>query len=53
MKSTKPPVVFIHGLSDAVADLVEFADRGHSLTIDPGWPEVADACLAWLQKQDL
>jgi pimeloyl-ACP methyl ester carboxylesterase len=37
--------------SDAVTDLVEFADRGHSLTIDPGWPEVADACLAWLNKQ--
>lgn len=39
--------------SDAVTDLVEFADRGHSLTIDTGWPEVADACLAWLNKQGL
>jgi pimeloyl-ACP methyl ester carboxylesterase len=37
--------------SDALTDLVEFADRGHSLTIDSGWPEVADACLAWLNKQ--
>jgi pimeloyl-ACP methyl ester carboxylesterase len=37
--------------SDAVTDLVEFADRGHSLTIDSGWPEVADACLSWLNKQ--
>ena len=37
--------------SDAVTDLVEFADRGHSLTIDHGWPEVADACLGWLSKQ--
>ena len=37
--------------SDAVTDLVEFADRGHSLTIDAGWPEVADACLNWLAKQ--
>jgi len=37
--------------SGAVTDLVEFADRGHSLTIDSGWPEVADACLAWLAKQ--
>jgi pimeloyl-ACP methyl ester carboxylesterase len=37
--------------SGAVTDLVEFADRGHSLTIDSGWPEVADACLAWLNKQ--
>ena len=39
--------------SDAVTDLVEFADRGHSLTIDSGWREVADACLAWLNKQGL
>ena len=28
----------------------EFADRGHSLTIDSGWREVADACLGWLDK---
>jgi len=34
--------------SHAVTDLVEFADRGHSLTIDSGWREVAEACLAWL-----
>ena len=39
--------------SDAVTDLVEFADRGHSLTIDHGWREVADACLTWLGKQGL
>ena len=37
--------------SPAVTDLVEFADRGHSLTIDSGWREVAEACLAWLTKQ--
>jgi len=36
--------------SDAVTDLVEFADRGHSLTIASGWREVADACLGWLSK---
>jgi pimeloyl-ACP methyl ester carboxylesterase len=39
--------------SDAVTDLVEFADRGHSLTIDEGWHEVADACLSWLNKRAL
>jgi len=39
--------------SDAVTDLVEFADRGHSLTIDHGWSEVADTCLAWLRRQSL
>jgi pimeloyl-ACP methyl ester carboxylesterase len=39
--------------SDAVTDLLEFPDRGHSLTIDNGWREVADAALAWLRKQGL
>src|SRR4051794_26192549 len=39
--------------SDAVTDLLEFADRGHSLTIDAGWREVADACLTWLAEQQL
>lgn len=37
--------------SSAVTELVEFADRGHSLTIDSGWRDVADACLAWLSRQ--
>ena len=37
--------------SDAVTDLEEFPDRGHSLTIDGGWAAVADASLAWLSKQ--
>jgi len=39
--------------SIAVTDLIEFPDRGHSLTVDGGWPEVADAALAWLRKQGL
>src|SRR4051794_34688509 len=39
--------------SEATTDILEFADRAHSLTIDHGWPEVADACLAWLDKQGL
>ena len=39
--------------SPAVTDLEEFADRGHSLTIDGGWRDVADLCLTWLAKQDL
>ena len=33
--------------SPAITDLKEFPKRGHSLTIDPGWEEVADAALAW------
>jgi hypothetical protein len=39
--------------SPAVTDLAEFPDRGHSLTIDSGWHEVADKCLSWLGEQDL
>ncbi len=39
--------------SDAVTDLLEFADRGHSLTIDSGWREIADQSLTWLHKQSL
>ena len=39
--------------SGAVTDLEEFSDRGHSLTIDAGWPAVAELALTWLSKQDL
>ncbi|HEY2207771.1 MAG TPA: alpha/beta hydrolase [Gaiellaceae bacterium] len=34
--------------SPAITDLRTFADRGHSLTIDNGWREVADTVLGWL-----
>ena len=34
--------------SPAITDLRTFADRGHSLTIDSGWREVADTVLGWL-----
>jgi pimeloyl-ACP methyl ester carboxylesterase len=39
--------------SDAVTDLIEFPDRGHSLTIDGGWRTVADTSLNWLKEQSL
>jgi pimeloyl-ACP methyl ester carboxylesterase len=39
--------------SSAVTELTEFADRGHSLTIDHGWRGVADECLAWLERHGL
>jgi pimeloyl-ACP methyl ester carboxylesterase len=39
--------------SDAVTEILEFADRGHSLTIDHGWKDVADASLSWLKAQGL
>jgi pimeloyl-ACP methyl ester carboxylesterase len=39
--------------SPAVTDYKEFPDRGHSLALDSGWPEVADAALAWLKGHSL
>ncbi|MFF7331207.1 alpha/beta hydrolase [Streptomyces sp. NPDC090306] len=39
--------------SEAVTEITEFPDRGHSLTIDSGWREVADTALAWLRRQSL
>jgi non-heme chloroperoxidase len=36
-----------------VTDVIDFPDRGHSLGIDAGWPEVADAVIGWLGKQGL
>jgi pimeloyl-ACP methyl ester carboxylesterase len=39
--------------SDAVTDLHEFPDRGHSLTVDQGWREVAEVALTWLARQSL
>jgi pimeloyl-ACP methyl ester carboxylesterase len=35
--------------STAVTELKQFEGRGHSLTIDHGWREVADATLEWLE----
>jgi pimeloyl-ACP methyl ester carboxylesterase len=39
--------------SSAVTDILEFPDRAHSLTIDSGWREVADASLTWLKDKAL
>jgi pimeloyl-ACP methyl ester carboxylesterase len=39
--------------SSAVTDLIQFEDRGHSLTIDHGWREVAQTARDWLGKQGL
>ncbi|GAA0421859.1 alpha/beta hydrolase [Acrocarpospora corrugata] len=39
--------------STAVTDIMEFPDRAHSLTIDSGWQEIAEAALAWLKNQSL
>jgi pimeloyl-ACP methyl ester carboxylesterase len=45
-----------HGLykkSDAITDFHEFEGRGHSLTIDGGWRDVADTSLAWLAHREV
>ena len=39
--------------SSAVTELKQFQGRGHSLTIDSGWKEIADAVLTWLRQQGL
>jgi pimeloyl-ACP methyl ester carboxylesterase len=39
--------------SSAVTELKQFEGRGHSLTIDHGWRDVADAVLAWLTGKGL
>jgi len=39
--------------SDAKTELVEFADRGHSLVVDHGWRDIADSCLSWLKDNGM
>lgn len=34
----------------AVTDYREFEGRGHSLTLDSGWPDVASAALDWIRS---
>jgi pimeloyl-ACP methyl ester carboxylesterase len=56
--NTVPPVLVRSTLnayrkSPAVTDFKEFAGRGHSLTIDRGWRELAEYCLAWLKAKGL
>ena len=36
--------------NEGVTEIVEVPDRGHSLTIDGGWREVADTALAFVQR---
>lgn len=55
---TVPPVLVRSALrryrgSPAVTEFKEFAGRGHSLTLDHGWQEVADHCLSWLKGKGL
>lgn len=55
---TVPPAIShstvrLYRHSSAVTDFQQFPGRGHSLTIDNGWREVADAVLGWLGRQSL
>jgi alpha-beta hydrolase superfamily lysophospholipase len=43
----------MYGKSAAVTEFRRFPDRGHSLTVDSGWSEVAQAALDWLTKRGI
>jgi pimeloyl-ACP methyl ester carboxylesterase len=43
----------LYGKSSAVTDFHEFEGRGHSLTIDSGWREVADVTLEWMAQRQV
>jgi len=55
-KDNTAPLAFTHGSyklqskNEAVTEYVEIKDRGHSLVIDHGWPDVADAALSFVQR---
>jgi len=54
--NTVPPVLVksalrVYGTSSAVTEYKEFANRGHSLTIDSGWKELAEYILKWLKDK--
>jgi pimeloyl-ACP methyl ester carboxylesterase len=56
--NTVPPVLVRSTLkayrkSPAVTELKEFPGRGHSLTIDSGWRELAEYSLTWLKARGL
>lgn len=39
--------------SAAPTEITEIPGRGHSLTIDSGWPEVAETALSFLERNEL
>ena len=39
--------------SNSPTEITKIAGRGHSLTIDSGWRDVAETALAFLEKQGL
>jgi pimeloyl-ACP methyl ester carboxylesterase len=56
MDNTVPPILVrsarkVYQKSSAVTEYKEFPNRGHSLTIDSGWRELADYILGWLNAK--
>ncbi|TMA27388.1 MAG: alpha/beta hydrolase [Deltaproteobacteria bacterium] len=56
--NTVPPVLVrstlrAYSKSQAITELKEFPARGHSLTIDSGWRELAEYSLGWLKQKGL
>ena len=43
----------LYAKSSAVTELKEFPDRGHSLTIDHGWQDVARSALDFLKAHSI
>lgn len=43
----------LYSASAATTDYKVFPDRGHSLTMDHGWREIADYTLNWIKSQNL
>ena len=37
----------------AVTELEQFEGRGHSLTVNSGWKDIAEAVLEWLNANDV
>jgi pimeloyl-ACP methyl ester carboxylesterase len=55
---TVPPAVVrstrkLYHRSHGITDYREFTGRGHTLTVDSGWREVADTALAWLKERSV
>ena len=55
-KDNTAPLAFTHGSyklqmkNEAATEYLEIEDRGHSLVIDHGWPDVAAAALAFVKR---
>jgi len=56
-RTTTPPPAITHAThkylakhSDTVTEIVDVPERGHSLTIDHGWREVAEIALSFVKR---